>query len=205
MTPTPGVEAAAERSQLVREALAFARDAHAGQLRGGNPDMPFIDHPLAVAERLAQQGVPDAVLAAALLHDALEHADLTAAEVRQRFGDEVATLVEALTEDEAIEPYEARKEEHRARIATGAPQQALAIFAADKVANVEALRQAYAIQGEGVEEGLKVSLDAKIGVWEADLAMLRDAAPGLPIVERLAEELVALRRERAARARASSA
>jgi (p)ppGpp synthase/HD superfamily hydrolase len=204
MTPTPGVDAAAERAALVREALAAARDAHSGQLRDGDPDMPFIDHPLAVAERLAQEGSPDTVLAAGLLHDVIEHSDVEQAEVRERFGEEVASLVEALTEDESVEPYEARKQEHRQRVA-GAGPHAQAIFAADKLANVEVLRQGYAVKGEEVAEGLKVPLDAKVAVWEADLGMLLEASPSLPLTERLADELAALRRERAARERASSA
>lgn len=202
MTRTPEVDTAAERSSLVRDALSFAEEAHAGQERDGNAEVPFIDHPAAVAERVAQEGFADRVLAAALLHDVLEHSDVTEADLRERFGSEVAALVDALTEDEGVEPYQARKAEHRERVA-GAGQDALAIFAADKLANLEALRQAYSVQGEGVDEGLKVSLDVKLAVWEADLAMLLEASPGLPLAKRLAEELSALRRERAAGSRAA--
>jgi (p)ppGpp synthase/HD superfamily hydrolase len=203
MTRTPGVDAAAQRSSLVRDALSVAHDAHAGQPRNGNPDMPFIEHPLSVAERLSQQGYPDEVLAAALLHDVVEHSEVEADEVHERFGAEVAGLVADLTEDETVEPYEARKDEHRRHVAAAGPE-ARAIFAADKLANVEVLREAYAVQGEKVDEGLKVSLDAKLAVWEQDLEMLSDAFGSHPIVDRLAEELAGLRRERAAEARASS-
>lgn len=203
MTRTPGVDASAERSAQVRGALAMARTAHAGQLRNGDPDMPFIDHPLAVAERLSQQGFRDAVVAAALLHDVLEHSDTQSDEIHRRFGGEVAGLVEALTEDETIEAYSPRKQEHRERVAR-AGADAQAIFAADKLSNVEVLRQGYAIKGESADEGLKVSLDEKLAAWDGDLAMLLAASPNKPIVERLAEELASLRRERAAEARASS-
>ena len=76
---------------------------------------------------------------------------------------------------------------------------ALAIYAADKLTNVHALRRAYASQGEGVGEEFKVPLDVKVAVWEADLDLLRDAAPGLPFLSDLGNQLTGLRADRAAR------
>jgi hypothetical protein len=144
-----------------------------------------------VAELLAQHNYPDEVLAAGLLHDVLESSELAAGGLHGRFGDAVATLVEALTEDASIEDYEERKQEHRERVgAAGANAQA--IFAADKVANVAVLREAYAVLGEDVDESLPVSLDIKILVWEFDLEMLFSNAPGVPLVDRFADEMVGL-------------
>jgi (p)ppGpp synthase/HD superfamily hydrolase len=203
MAATPGIDSAAARSDSIGGALSMARRAHAGQLRDGRTDMPFIEHPLAVAERLSEQGFPDEVLAAGLLHDVVEHAEVELKEVRERFGEKVAELVDALTEDMTLEPYEARKEEHRARVAEAGPE-ALAIFAADKLANVEALRDVYSLEGEDADEGLEVSLDLKIYIWELDLEMLFDEAPSLALVDLLADELAGLWGERAAELRASS-
>lgn len=180
-----------ERSELVRRAFETAQQAHAGQVREGSGGMPFIDHPLGVAERLATHSFPDHVLAAALLHDVLEQTETGAEELRERFGDAVADLVEALTEDESIEDYEARKAEQRRRVAD-AGAEALAIFAADKVSNVMMLRDAYAVSGEAVGEELGVSLDVKMYVWEADLDVLFDEAGGSPLVQELADEMVSL-------------
>ena len=71
------IDSKAERSALVRGALSVARRAHAGQFRQtGCDEIPFIDHPLAVAELLAEHGYPDEVLAAGLLHDVAEHAEV---------------------------------------------------------------------------------------------------------------------------------
>lgn len=203
MVATPGIDSAAARSDLVGGALSVARGAHAGQIRDGRAEMPFIEHPLAVAERLSEQGSDDEVLAAALLHDVVEHTEVEPAEVRERFGGTVAELVDALTEDPALEPYEARKEEHRRRVAEAGPE-ALAIFAADRLANVEALRDVYSLEGEDADEGLAVSLDLKIYLWELDLEMLFDEAPGLALVDLLADELARLWGERAAELRACS-
>jgi (p)ppGpp synthase/HD superfamily hydrolase len=204
MPSAPRIEAAAERSDLVREALSMAHEAHAGQMRQtGSGEIPFVDHPIAVADHLAREGFPDEVVAAGLLHDVVEHTGVALDELRARFGDEVTDLVGVLTESEAIEPYETRKEEHRERIAA-AGREARAVFTADKTANVEILREAYAIEGEEVDAELPVSLDLKIFVWELDLEMLFRTAPDLPLVDRFADEMARLWGQRAAWARGSA-
>jgi guanosine-3',5'-bis(diphosphate) 3'-pyrophosphohydrolase len=191
MSSTPGIDAAVERSALVKDALETARRAHAGQLRRGSDGRPFIDHPLAVAELLANARYGDEVLAAALLHDVVEKSETEIGEVRARFGDVVGDLVAAMTEDETIPSYEERKEEHRHRVAEADPA-ALAIFAADKLTNVSMLREAYALISEGVSEELAVPLDLKIYIWEGDLEMLFDEAPDLRLTNELADEMVEL-------------
>ena len=199
MSQTPRIEAVAGRSEPVRRALEMAREAHAGQVRNGSGGMPYIEHPIAVAELLSERNFGDEVLAAALLHDVVEDSAISIAEVRERFGGKVADLVEALTDDETIEPYERRKDEHRRRVAAAGPD-APAIYAADKLSNVRTLRGAYASQGESVGEEFKVPLDVKVAVWEADLEMLRDILPGLPFLEDLQAELARLAEERASAA-----
>jgi (p)ppGpp synthase/HD superfamily hydrolase len=191
MTSTSGIDAAVERSDLIKEALATAQRAHAGQLRRGSDGRPFIDHPIAVAELLLNERLGDEVIAAALLHDVVEKSDTDLAAVRKQFGDVVATLVGAMTEDESIAAYEDRKEEHRQRVADSEPA-ALAIFAADKLTNVAMLREAYALIGEGVSDELAVPLDLKMYIWEADLEMLFEEAPQLRLTDQLANQLVAL-------------
>jgi (p)ppGpp synthase/HD superfamily hydrolase len=204
MSSSPRIDATAGNSDLVRDALSLARESHEGQIREtGSGEVPFIEHPLTVAERLAEEEFGEEVLAAALLHDVVEHADVELSEVAQRYGEEVAELVAALTENEAIERYQDRKEEHRKRVAA-AGHEARAIFAADKMANVEVLREAYDIEGEEVDAALPVSLDLKIYVWELDLEMLFNESPGVPLVDRFADEMTGLWGQRAAEARASS-
>jgi guanosine-3',5'-bis(diphosphate) 3'-pyrophosphohydrolase len=191
------IDSRAERSALVRGALSVARRAHAGQFRQtGCDEIAFIDHLLAVGELLATQNYPDEVLAAGLLHDIAEHTEVEPESLRGRFGDEVVELVEALTEDPTIPDYDERKKEHRERVAAAGPN-AQAIFAADKTTNVAVLREAYEILGEGVDEDLPVSLDAKILVWEFDLEMLFSNSSGAALTEGFAEEMVGLWGQRA--------
>lgn len=191
MSSTSGIDAAVERSDLLRDALETARRAHAGQLRRGSDGHPYIDHPVAVAEILLEHRYGDEVLAAGLLHDVVEKSDIEIDEVRERFGDVVGNLVEAMTEDESIDDYEERKEEHRLRVASADPA-AAAIFAADKLTNVAMLREAYALIDERVSDELAVSLDLKIYIWEADLEMLFEHSSKMALTDEFADEMVAL-------------
>lgn len=196
-SPSSRIDSKAERSALVRGALSVARRSHAGQFRQtGCDEIPFVEHVLAVAELLAEHDYPDEIIAAGLLHDVAEHAEVEPDSLKARFGDDVVVLVEALTEDTAIAKYEDRKREHRERVAAAGPG-AQAIFAADKATNVAVLRQAYEILGEDVDEDLPVALDVKILVWEFDLEMLFANSPEAPLVDKFADEMVGLWGQRA--------
>ncbi len=195
MSLPPRIEAAANRSEQVRRALEVARDAHAGQIRNNSGGMPYIDHPLAVAELLAENDYSEAALSAALLHDVVEESSIEVADVRRRFGEPVAGLVDALTDDPEIESYERRKDEQRRQVEL-AGADALAIYAADKLTNIRALRRAYATEGEAVEAELKAPLDVKVGIWEADLHLLSTAVPNLPFLNQLEDQLAGLRTDR---------
>lgn len=192
MSPAERIEAAAERSPLVRAALEKARADHAGQVRNGSGGMPYVEHPIAVAALLDQHGYGEEVLAAALLHDVIEDSDTELDELREPFGDEVAGMVGALTDDESIEPYRERKAEHRERVAA-AVEGAHAIYGADKLTNVRTLRAAYEDEGDAVREEFKVPIELKTEVWEADLALLREKAPEVPFLDELDEELTRFR------------
>jgi (p)ppGpp synthase/HD superfamily hydrolase len=183
-----GIDAVAERAPLVMAALEMAREAHVGQLRNASGGRPYIDHPIAVAERISEHISAEEVLAAALLHDVVEDSELEVGDVRERCGARVAGIVEALTDNASVEPYEARKDEHRSRVEAAGPD-AIAIYAADKLTNAKMLRDAYRVQGEGVSSELKVPLDKKIEIWEQDLEMLRANATENPAVDALAASL----------------
>jgi (p)ppGpp synthase/HD superfamily hydrolase len=155
-----------------------------------------MDHLLGVAEQLAQDGYRDEVIAAALLHDVVESGGLGVEQVRAEFGDEIAHLVEALSERPEIEPHGERKDDLRRRVAAAGPD-AQAIYAADKLSNIEALREGYRVSGEKVDSTLAVSLDDKVRIWEKDLEMLLDQSGGTPLVDRLADALAELAAERA--------
>lgn len=94
-----------------------------------------LDHPLAVAQLLREARQPDRVVIAGLLHDVLEDTNVTAAEVRRKFGAPVSELVEALTEDGAIDDVRQRKAALRQQILDAGPV-AATIALADKAAKL---------------------------------------------------------------------
>ncbi|MGH8937699.1 MAG: RelA/SpoT family protein [Acidimicrobiia bacterium] len=81
--------------QLIPEAYELARRMHEGQFRLSGD--PYVTHPLAVAQLLADYGLDAPTLAAALLHDAVEDTDLTVQEIADAFGEEVARLIDGVT------------------------------------------------------------------------------------------------------------
>jgi len=83
------------------DAYAFAVRSHAGQSRKSGE--PFVNHPIEVALILAELHMDTPTLKAALLHDTVEDSDVTLEEVRERFGDEVAELVDGVTKLGRIE------------------------------------------------------------------------------------------------------
>ena len=83
------------------EAYAFAVEAHKGQSRKSGE--PFVNHPIEVALILAELHMDSTTLKAALLHDVVEDSDATLEDVRERFGDEVAELVDGVTKLGKIE------------------------------------------------------------------------------------------------------
>ncbi|WP_322818768.1 bifunctional (p)ppGpp synthetase/guanosine-3',5'-bis(diphosphate) 3'-pyrophosphohydrolase [Tepidiforma sp.] len=89
-----------DRLGIIREAFEFAAKHHEGQLRKTGD--PYITHPLAVAELVANLELDHLAIAAALLHDVQEDCGVKNDEIAERFGPRVARLVEALTKLEKL-------------------------------------------------------------------------------------------------------
>ncbi|ROS73791.1 GTP pyrophosphokinase [Curtobacterium sp. PhB130] len=80
---------------LIERAYSVAERAHDGQKRKSGE--PYITHPVAVAQILADLGIGPITIAAALLHDTVEDTDYQLDQLRQDFGDEIAMLVDGVT------------------------------------------------------------------------------------------------------------
>jgi GTP pyrophosphokinase len=85
----------AERLDMIRDAFEFAARHHEGQFRKTGD--PYITHPVAVAELVANLELDHLAIAAALLHDVQEDCGVRNEEIAERFGPRVAKLVDALT------------------------------------------------------------------------------------------------------------
>lgn len=163
-------------------AIAYARHEHAGQQRAAD-GAPFIEHPIEVAMLLYRAGAPDAVIAAGALHDTLEKTAATGSELRARFGEQVAELVAAVSEDEAIPRYAHRKAALRGQVAD-AGQEALLVFAADKLSKVREIHLA----GPGAPSRRA----RRLNHYRRSLELLEERLPGSPLVDELRAELDSL-------------
>jgi guanosine-3',5'-bis(diphosphate) 3'-pyrophosphohydrolase len=149
------------------QAASFAAKKHRYQKRKGDDAQPYINHPLEVANLLANVGkVEDYdILIAAVLHDTIEDTETTAEELTELFGETVCGYVLEVTDDKSL-PKEERKLkqiEHAPHISDGAKQVKLG----DKISNItdvmnnppagwSAERKAeYIIWGEKVVAGLR--------------------------------------------------
>ncbi|XP_060611434.2 guanosine-3',5'-bis(diphosphate) 3'-pyrophosphohydrolase MESH1 [Anolis sagrei] len=130
-------------SETVRllDAAHFAACKHSSQRRKDPERTPYINHPIGVAQILAQEGgVTDlAVLQAALLHDTVEDTDTTFLEIEERFGAEVRRIVEEVTDDKALPKMERKRlqVEH----AAGSSPGARLVKLADKLYNLRDLNR----------------------------------------------------------------
>ena len=86
---------------MINRAYETAKEAHRHQSRSSGES--YINHPLAVARIVADLGLDEISLAAALLHDAVEDTEITLADVESGFGAEVAQIVDGVTKLERIQ------------------------------------------------------------------------------------------------------
>ncbi|MBW8827045.1 MAG: bifunctional (p)ppGpp synthetase/guanosine-3',5'-bis(diphosphate) 3'-pyrophosphohydrolase [Acidobacteria bacterium] len=100
-----------EPTAMISRAYAEAANAHAGQLRMSGES--YIEHPLSVARIIAELGLDDVTIAAALLHDAVEDTSVTIEEIRSSFGNEVGDIVDGVTKLERIR-FDSREEQQAA-------------------------------------------------------------------------------------------
>ncbi len=182
-----------QASELLARAFEIARSAHAGQVR--KDGSAYIGHPLTVAETLAEAGFGEDVLAAGLLHDVVEDTDVEQSTIQRDFGDRVAVLVAVMTDDKQVEPYVERKRVLREAV-EAAGIDAVAIFAADKLANLRLVRGIYSTEGERISSAFPVPLDERVAIWDEDLEMVTRAAPALPFLRDLRYQLESFEVER---------
>ena len=96
-----------DRSVLL-SAYRYAELMHDGQKRASGE--PYFTHPCAVAEILIDLGMDTPSIAAAFLHDVIEDTDATADDIREKFGNEILTLVDGVTKLDKIR-YASHEEE----------------------------------------------------------------------------------------------
>ena len=193
-------ETFSRRLPQARKATHYAARVHAGQTRGDGT--PFILHALEVGSLLRDAGAPDHVIAAGVMHDVIEKTPVTASELQASFGPRITALVLAVTDDERITGYAKRKAALRRQVA-GAGDEALSLFAADKLSKLRELRRETATErNPGSTARARSALRSRrVNHYRRSLALLQERLPDSPLVRELDDELSALLRDRPALAR----
>nr|WP_240939765.1 HD domain-containing protein [Planosporangium flavigriseum] len=126
-------------ANLLRRAYTIAEQMHRGQTRKSGD--PYITHPLAVAEILADLGMDTTTLVAALLHDTVEDTSYTLQALENDFGPEVALLVDGVTKFDKVFYGDAAEAEtiRKMIIMAGRDVRVLVIKLADRLHNMRTL------------------------------------------------------------------
>jgi GTP diphosphokinase / guanosine-3',5'-bis(diphosphate) 3'-diphosphatase len=121
---------------LLLKALAFAAHKHRDQRRKDPAASPYINHPIALANVLVNEGgvTDEEILAAALLHDTVEDTATTPEELQELFGPRIARIVAEVTDDKALPKAERKRlqVEHAAQLSP----EARLVKLADKICNL---------------------------------------------------------------------
>ncbi len=139
---------------LVEEAILYATVMHQGKVRK-RKNIPAILHPLEVAQILATLTEDREIIAAGILHDIVEDTDGTPDEIRERFGDRVAFLVNSETEpsfpgEDREQSWKMRKQLSIRKLKESTDIGVKMLWLADKLANIRSLARDFSENGEGV-------------------------------------------------------
>ena len=144
-------------TDLVDRAIKFAVDAHHNTERRGK-GFPYIVHPMEAMEIVATITSDPELLAAAALHDTIEDTNVTVEQIRTAFGDRIAKLVHAESDqidgqlfngENEEETWHARKQAAIDRLAA-APHDAKIVAMGDKLSNMRAIWRDYQLKGDAL-------------------------------------------------------
>jgi (p)ppGpp synthase/HD superfamily hydrolase len=166
---------------LLKRALDQAAVWHKDQVRKyPGVEVPYVSHLAGVAAVLSRHGFREEVVAAGALHDVIEDCDVTREEIAKLFGDEVATLVNHVTEQDKSLPWEERKRLYLEHFAHE-PWEAQAITLADKIDNFDSIVVCAELHGDPwamFKRGKKAQM-IRFEALESKL----DALPHHPLVD----------------------
>ncbi|MBQ1885765.1 MAG: HD domain-containing protein [Bacteroidales bacterium] len=136
---------------LLDKAVVFAVRAHSGTERRGK-GFPYIVHPLEAVEIVSTMTSDQQLLAAAVLHDTVEDTCVTLEQIRDEFGDLVASIVEAESDKNANglsakDSWHDRKKGAIDRLAK-ASREAKIVALGDKLSNMRAIARDYSVMGD---------------------------------------------------------
>ena len=144
-----------------------------------------------VGELLHAAGFDERLVAAGLLHDAVERGQSSEADLRAEMDDDICALVMALTEDATIEPFDRRKEALREQV-RGSGTRAVTIFAADKLSDIRGLARGVVRSEDAIEARMGTSVEAMTRHYEDSVRTIETTHPSCHFIPELRAELDAL-------------
>ena len=169
------------------DALVYATHLHAAQLRKST-HIPYISHSLAVARLVLEHGGNEDEAIAALLHDAVEDqgGQATLDEIRRRFGDNVAQIVDGCTDTKITPkpPWKERKKKYLAHLSEAAPS-VLLVSLADKLHNARAILFDYRALGDALWSRFKAGKQDVLWYYRSLVETFRRCAAPIPLVDEL--------------------
>lgn len=173
-------------SRRFARALEYAAKLHGKQIRK-RTERPYIGHLLGVASIVIEYGGDEDMAIAALLHDAVEDQGglPRLREIRRRFGDRVAHIVDGCTDSyaEPKPPWMERKRAYVERVARESVDVRL-VSAADKLSNVRETLHDFRLHGDAVFERFAGKKEGTLWYYRALVVALRKAGDN-PLVEEL--------------------
>ena len=138
-------------TELLDRAIVFAVKAHHNTERRGK-GFPYIVHPMEAVEIVATITSDQELLAAAALHDTIEDTDVTVEDIRREFGDRIADLVHAESDQfpEGVSEEDSWHDRKQAAIdrLAAASHDAKIVAMGDKLSNMRAIARDYAMKGD---------------------------------------------------------
>ena len=176
-------------------AFQYAAIAHAGQVRKGTP-IPYLSHLMAVASLVLEHGGDEDEAIAALLHDTVEDAggQTRLADVRSRFGDRVAAIVEGCTDTDVTPkpPWRQRKEAYIAHL-RHASASTLLVSCCDKLHNARSIVSDLHVHGAATWNKFNGGRDGTLWYYATLLAEYQSSSVPRPLVEELSRTVAAMR------------
>lgn len=173
-------------TKKMQEAIAFMIDVHEQpkQQKRKGKEVPYCTHPLTVGLILAQAGADEAVVTAGILHDTIEdcepYGSVTRETIATRFGEEVAELVNAVTEQDKELDWHERKERAMEEMKSFS-QDALLVKSGDVLSNTTELMSDYARDGAATFERFNAPKEDIVGHTQAVIRLIADLWPDNPL------------------------
>lgn len=184
----------------IQKAINYASRLHAKQIRKGDKDLPYVSHCFTTAWILNEYTRDENIIVAGLLHDVLEDVPGYGYEkLKKDFGQRVAKIVKGVSEDkdpnkkEDEKPWIERKQDYLDHLKKDS-KESMMVSTADKIHNLQSMRDAYREQGEKLWKNFNSPADKKLWFYEEVYKIVKGKLRN-KIVEELNKQIKGAKRE----------